>query len=89
MIELCAAAEYPDPKIYLGFTMCLTNQYKKIPDKDLIEDCALEHAMSFDRLNGCMSDSDGRAIGMLRDSVKRSAAAGVTKSCTVCPLVVV
>jgi hypothetical protein len=83
-VELCAAALYPDPKIYLGFTMCLFRKYKEIAQHELVEDCALEHGISFSRLNDCASDEHG-ATGMdrLQDSVERSAAANVTKSCTV------
>ncbi|CCC13279.1 unnamed protein product [Sordaria macrospora k-hell] len=84
IIELCAQKLYPDPKIFLGFTMCLTKNYDEIPQRSLIEDCALEHAIDFDKLNQCATKDDG-ALGMalLKDSVKRSADAGVTKSCTV------
>ncbi|KAI1802779.1 hypothetical protein F4811DRAFT_381433 [Daldinia bambusicola] len=84
IIELCARNLYPDPKIYLGFTMCLTKDYKMIPQRELVEDCALEHAIDFEKLNDCAARDDG-AVGMamLRESVQRSADAGVTKSCTV------
>lgn len=83
MIELCAADLYPDPKIYLGFTMCLTREYERIPERTLIEDCALEHGIDFGRLNGCISRDDAYAAGLLRDSVRRSADAGVGVSCTI------
>jgi hypothetical protein len=84
IIELCAQRLYPDPKTYLGFTMCLTRDYKHIPQRSLIEDCALEHAIDFDKLNDCATKDDGAfGIGMLRESVERTAKAGVTKSCTV------
>ena len=74
IIELCAQKLYPDPKIFLGFTMCLTKNYDEIPQRSLIEDCALEHAIDFDKLNQCATKDDG-ALGMalLKDSVKRSA----------------
>ena len=73
IIELCALNLYPDPKIYLGFTMCLTRNYKDIPERTLIEDCALEHAISFDKLNECATrDDGGYGVGLLRDSVRRS-----------------
>ncbi|WYZ46050.1 hypothetical protein EsH8_IX_000275 [Colletotrichum jinshuiense] len=84
IIELCAAHLYPDPKINLGFTMCLTREYSAIPDRGLVEDCALEHAIDLKALNDCATlDDGGFGVGMLRDSVRRSKAAGVTKSCTV------
>ncbi|QIW99311.1 hypothetical protein AMS68_004829 [Peltaster fructicola] len=84
IIELCAAKLYPDPKIYLGFTMCLSKDYKDIPEQELIEDCALEHGMEFAKLNDCAVDQDGSpAVEMLQDSFKRSANAGVRTSCTV------
>ncbi|KAH8809100.1 hypothetical protein F5884DRAFT_393745 [Xylogone sp. PMI_703] len=73
IIELCASHIYPDPKIYLGFTMCLSKDYQDIPDRSLVEDCALEHGMDFEQLNECMVREDGGfGVGMLRDSVRRS-----------------
>ena len=84
IIELCAARIYPDPKTYLGFTYCLMRSYRDIPDKALVEDCALEHGMDFETLNECMvRDDGGYGMDMLRESVRRSKEAGVTKSCTV------
>jgi hypothetical protein len=73
ILMLCAAAEYPDPKLYLGFSNCLINDYQEIPNKSLIEDCALEHGLSFDTLNTCMSkDTGAYGMGLLRDSVLHS-----------------
>ncbi len=83
MIELCAADIYPDPKIYLGFTMCLTRDYARIPDRDLVQDCALEHAIDFGKINACVSRDDGYGLSLLRDSVERTQKAGVKYSCTV------
>ncbi|KAK0643441.1 hypothetical protein B0T16DRAFT_459585 [Cercophora newfieldiana] len=73
IIELCAQELYPDPKSFLGFTMCMTRDYKHIPQRSLVEDCALEHALDFDELNQCATKDDGAfGVGMLRKSVKRS-----------------
>jgi hypothetical protein len=84
IILLCAASVYPDPKINLGFTGCLIRDYQQIPKKELIQDCALEHGMSFDKLNDCMSEDNGAyGMGMLRESVTRSHDLNVTTSCTV------
>ncbi|KAK8080615.1 hypothetical protein PG997_008433 [Apiospora hydei] len=84
IIELCATHLYPDPKINLGFTMCLTRDYTDIPQRELVEDCALEHGIDFEKLESCAAQDDGAfGLRMLRDSVSRSATAGVTKSCTV------
>jgi len=83
LIELCAADLYPDPKIYLGFTMCMTRQYEQIPDEEVVKDCALEHGISFEKLNRCVSRDDGYGLGLLKESVMRSKDANVTKSCTV------
>ncbi|EPQ64904.1 Bgt-1277 [Blumeria graminis f. sp. tritici] len=84
IIELCAAHLYPKPIIYLGFTMCLSREYQEIPQQRLVEDCALEHGIDFNKIHKCaISENGGFAIGMLRDSVRRTAQAGVTKSCTV------
>lgn len=74
ILELCAHHLYPDPKIYLGFTMCLTRDYKSIPQRELVEDCALEHAIDFEKLNDCAAKDDGAiGMGMLRESVQRTA----------------
>lgn len=84
IIELCAAKLYPSPKTYLGFTMCLTRDYHSIPQKSLVEDCALEHGLDFDKLEECsVEENGGTGLAMLRDSVRRSTDAGVTMSCTV------
>jgi len=73
IIELCAADMYPDPKIYLGFTMCLSRDYKEIPQRSLVEDCALEHGIDFSKLNECaVRDNGAYGVGMLRESVRRS-----------------
>ncbi|RMZ72596.1 gamma interferon inducible lysosomal thiol reductase gilt [Pyrenophora seminiperda CCB06] len=84
MIMLCAASSYPDPKLYLGFANCLINDFKEIPDRSLVEDCALEHGLDFGELNDCMSKESGAyGMGLLRDSVQHSSDVGVTTSCTV------
>jgi hypothetical protein len=84
ILMLCAASEYPDPKLYLGFSNCLINDYQEIPNKSLIEDCALEHGLDFDTLNECMSrDTGAYGMGLLRDSVKHSSDVGVATSCTI------
>jgi len=84
IVMLCAASEYPDPKLYLGFTNCLTTDYAEIPARSLIEDCALEHGLDFGVLNDCMSKENGAyGMGLLRDSVQHSSDVGVTTSCTV------
>lgn len=64
--------------------MCLSRDYKDIPKRDLVQDCALEHGLDFGTLNDCMSKEDGAyGMHMLRTSVQRSADLNVTKSCTV------
>lgn len=74
IIELCAQKLYPDPKTYLGFAMCLTRDYEHIPQRGLIEDCALEHAIDFRSLNDCATRNDGAdGMSMLRGSVQRTA----------------
>lgn len=73
IIELCAHELYPEPKTYLGFVMCLTKDYRHIPERSLVEDCALEHALDFQALNECATRDDGaHGISMLRDSVART-----------------
>ncbi|KAK0391108.1 LOW QUALITY PROTEIN: hypothetical protein NLU13_0610 [Sarocladium strictum] len=73
IIELCARELYPDPKANLGFIMCLTKDYRHIPERTLIEDCALEHALDFNALNECATrDDGGHGMSMLRNSVQRT-----------------
>jgi len=74
IIELCAAELYPDAKAWLGFTMCLTREFWHIPQRELVEDCALEHAINVNALNDCASREDGaHGMALLRSSVRRSA----------------
>ncbi|KAF9767530.1 hypothetical protein IL306_015281 [Fusarium sp. DS 682] len=74
IIELCARELYPDPKINLGFTMCLSRDYNEIPERSLVEDCALESAIDFQQLNDCAVKEDGAyGLSLLRDSIKRTA----------------
>ncbi len=82
MILLCAAQLYPDPKLSLGFANCMVNDYHDIPQRDLVETCAMEHGVDFKKINGCISE-EGNAQGLLRDSVERSAGANVSTSCTI------
>lgn len=80
IIELCARELYPDPKINLGFIMCLTRDYEHIPDRSLIEDCALEHAIDFQTLNECATKEDGAyGLSLLRESVQRTAKVYIPK----------
>ena len=73
ILELCAFELYPDPKISLGFTMCITRDYDNIPGRELVEDCALEHAIDIKDLNDCaMRDNGAHGLDMLRRSVVRS-----------------
>lgn len=84
IIELCARELYPDPKINLGFIMCLTRDYSHIPERALVEDCALEHAIDIKAINECATKDDGaHGMELLRNSVQRTAEANVTISCTI------
>ncbi|SLM35065.1 Gamma interferon inducible lysosomal thiol reductase GILT [Lasallia pustulata] len=83
MLSLCAQTLYANyTKISLGFTTCMVSSYHDIPKRDLVESCALEHGVDFDKLNGCVSD-EGTGMDLLRDSIERSKEAGVIYSCTV------
>lgn len=76
IIQLCAQELYPDPKQFLGFTMCMERDFRHIPQRSLVEDCALEHALDFGKLNECATKDDGGfGIGMLRESVRRTSQA--------------
>lgn len=81
ILELCAREIYPDPKINLGFIMCLTRDYKHIPERTLVEDCALEHAIDIQALNECATKEDGEyGMRLLRDSVRRTASVRFPRS---------
>ena len=83
MISLCAQSLYAnDTKISLGFTTCMVSSYEDIPQRDLVESCALEHGVDFSNLNECVSE-EGKGMDLLRGSVERSREAGVVYSCTV------
>ena len=70
--------------MFLGFAMCMTRSYRDVPQRSLVEDCALEHAIDFQALNECATRDDGAyGVDMLRRSVDRSSDAGVATSCTV------
>lgn len=81
MIILCASQLYPDPKLSLGFANCLIHDYHDIPQRDLVESCAMEHGLEFKKINGCISE-EGYAQDLLRNSVERSEKAKVKTSCT-------
>ncbi|KAM3506953.1 hypothetical protein MY10362_002073 [Beauveria mimosiformis] len=73
ILELCARELYPDPKTSLGFVMCLTKDYQHIPERSLVEDCALEHAIDIKKLNECATLDDGaHGIDLLRTSAQHS-----------------
>lgn len=82
MILLCAAQLYPSPVMSLGFANCMISSWKQIPDRELTEQCALEHGMDFDKINGCLSD-EGDGLKLLRSSIQHSADLDVKISCTV------
>ena len=83
MLSLCANNLFPNnAKISLGFSACLIMHYQRIPSRDLVQSCALEHGIPFEDLNGCISE-EGKGLDLLEASIKRSEKAGVKKSCTV------
>ena len=77
----------------LGFATCLISEYSRIPEREFVEQCALEHGIDFHYLNECASQQeddpgDGQhpplsGIALLRKSALHSAELGVTTSCTV------
>lgn len=111
MLMLCAAnlpfpptndlsllpQSYPRTPIVrsLGFANCLTTEYPRIPDREFIQQCALEHGIDFEALNSCASqqdDDDGEiphkavplsGLALLRQSALRGEQLGVKTSCTV------
>ncbi|KAJ5587117.1 Gamma interferon inducible lysosomal thiol reductase GILT, partial [Penicillium hispanicum] len=111
MLMLCAAnLPFPPtadasllPKSYprtpiirsLGFANCLENDFPRIPERDYVHQCALEHGIDFEALNQCASQendnpSDGphgapplSGLALLRKNALRGERLGVKISCTV------
>jgi hypothetical protein len=71
------------PKLYLGFANCMISDYPNIPARSLVEGCALEHSLDFNKINACISDEDLHGINLLRKSAEHSREMNVTISCTV------
>lgn len=83
MLSLCSIELYPNKTIVsLGFTTCMISSYQRIPSRELVESCALEHGIPFQDLNACVSD-EGKGLDLLVSSARRSEKAGVKKSCTI------
>ncbi|KAA8648272.1 hypothetical protein EYZ11_007767 [Aspergillus tanneri] len=97
MLILCAenlpfpeGSDFRMPTIRsLGFSNCLIDSYHDIPDRALVEHCALEHGIDFNALNRCASkqqddpDAGLSGLALLRESALHSADLGVKTSCTV------
>lgn len=81
----------------LGFANCLIDEYPHIPERNLVEGCALEHGIDFEALNQCASqenddetggddgddDTPLSGIALLRQSALHSDRVAAKKSCTV------
>lgn len=74
----------------LGFANCLISDYERIPERSLVENCALEFGIDFQKLNECVSQQSDEndpdylsGLAFLRESFQHSTAVGVEKSCTV------
>ena len=61
----------------------MISSYRDIPSRPLIQNCALEHGVDFEKLNDCVSSEEGKGVDLLRESVERSREKGVKYSCTV------
>ena len=89
ILHLCAAKintppSPPPAHTYLPFSLCLTHDYKNIPDQEFVEGCADKSGIDFRKLNECASDMgpDG-GLSIFRESVERSKTLGAETSCTV------
>ncbi|OQE44290.1 hypothetical protein PENCOP_c002G07701 [Penicillium coprophilum] len=111
MLMLCAAnlpfpptadeaslpSQYPRTPIIrsLGFANCLLNDYARIPNREFVHQCAMEHGIDFDSLNKCASQqnddpNDGNdggpplsGLALLRASATHGEQLGIKTSCTV------
>lgn len=78
----------------LGFANCLINEYQRIPERQFVHQCALEHGIDFDSLNQCASQQNDEpdngenggpplsGVALLRNSALRSSSLGAKISCT-------
>lgn len=72
------------PKIWLPFIDCLSEQYELIPKTELVQECAKEHAVDMDKLNDCASSEDENGgPELLRKSMQHSIDVGAQISCTI------
>ena len=91
MLHLCGARlstppAPPPPARYAGFSACLLRDYARVADEAFVRGCAAQGLAGarFDDVNACVSDlGEHGGLRLLEDSVARSAAAGVRRSCTV------
>ncbi|KAJ5200438.1 Gamma interferon inducible lysosomal thiol reductase GILT [Penicillium cf. griseofulvum] len=111
MLMLCAAnlpfppttdeaslpSQYPRTPIIrsLGFANCLINNFSRIPEREFVHQCAMEHGIDFEALNKCASQqnddpNDGKdggpplsGLALLRESATRGEQLGIKTSCTV------
>ena len=95
--EMTLHGIYPRTPIIrsLGFANCLLNDYDRIPERDFVHQCALEHGIDFEALNQCASqqsdDPEGgphgypplSGLALLRENALRGEKLGVGISCTV------
>lgn len=64
----------------LGFATCVLSDYQRVSETGLIQECAKEYNLDYERLNNC-ADTDG--LELLTSSVDHSVAVGANFSCTI------
>ncbi|KAK6335484.1 hypothetical protein TWF696_002258 [Orbilia brochopaga] len=84
ILELCAYEKFKaDPKKWLGFTNCMSQDYRNIPDTTLMENCAREYGMDPKVLSDCAASTESKeGVELLRTSARRAMSLKVKTSCT-------
>ncbi|KAJ6259016.1 hypothetical protein Dda_5912 [Drechslerella dactyloides] len=85
ILQLCAYELYkPEPKRWLGFTYCMGQKYRQIPDPAFVESCAREHGMDMKKVSDCASSTEpNQGVELLRTSARRAMSLKVKTSCTI------
>ncbi|KAI8079965.1 uncharacterized protein BX664DRAFT_341912 [Halteromyces radiatus] len=80
--QLCFHKEYPDPKDWFSFNLCMNKNYQLIGlDDDLAKNCAQDLNKSYAPVEHCSHSATG--VGLLTESAQKTKSLGVSSSCTV------
>ncbi|KAJ3417084.1 hypothetical protein HDV05_006943 [Chytridiales sp. JEL 0842] len=81
IIQLCIRDSYPDRKDWFEFILCSNNYWYLMPSDPLIESCAQQVGIDYEKVKPCVEGQRGKELFL--ESVKRKDKAHVVKSCTI------